>query len=304
MVQPKYSPEEALQRIKLMMKYDTSKTLNENKIIIEQISPSAAMWGTSGAISGSMIGATAAGAAGAAAGSVVPVVGTAVGFVVGAGLGMLIDWWAKKDLGSEGFKQVMSACSSKGADKLVPQLSKADIRNIAYAIEDAKGDWNDDEDAIKSAIERIPTIGDLCAVDKKISGGLYQFLNDLTDSPDEWKMFTRPLVGMVEDTEFVVNPEEEKKQDGSKPPKPTKTGYTPCSGTYKYTCKSPVIATVQRCLKIKDDGLFGPNTRDALSAKGYTTFTDADVDKICNKPAPPTVNSDEEDVEGSDPNQI
>lgn len=37
MVQPKYSPEEALQRVKLMMGYDTNKTLKENKeIIFEQ----------------------------------------------------------------------------------------------------------------------------------------------------------------------------------------------------------------------------------------------------------------------------
>ena len=37
MVQPKYSPEEALQRVKLMMGYDTKKTLKENKeIIFEQ----------------------------------------------------------------------------------------------------------------------------------------------------------------------------------------------------------------------------------------------------------------------------
>ena len=37
MVQPKYSPEEALQRAKLMMGYDTRKTLKENKeIIFEQ----------------------------------------------------------------------------------------------------------------------------------------------------------------------------------------------------------------------------------------------------------------------------
>jgi hypothetical protein len=31
MVQPKYSPEEALDRVKLMMGYNSSKTLNENK---------------------------------------------------------------------------------------------------------------------------------------------------------------------------------------------------------------------------------------------------------------------------------
>jgi len=37
MVQPKYSPEEALQRIKLMMKYDLSKTSTENiKVVSEQ----------------------------------------------------------------------------------------------------------------------------------------------------------------------------------------------------------------------------------------------------------------------------
>jgi hypothetical protein len=30
MVQPKYSPEEALERVKLMMKYDLSKTSTEN----------------------------------------------------------------------------------------------------------------------------------------------------------------------------------------------------------------------------------------------------------------------------------
>lgn len=40
MVQPKYSPEEALQRVKLMMNYDLSKTSVENtKIVSEQNNP-------------------------------------------------------------------------------------------------------------------------------------------------------------------------------------------------------------------------------------------------------------------------
>jgi hypothetical protein len=34
MVQPQYSPAEALNRVKLMMGYDSSKTLNENKSVI------------------------------------------------------------------------------------------------------------------------------------------------------------------------------------------------------------------------------------------------------------------------------
>ena len=38
MVQPKYSPEESLQRVKLMMGYDMKKTLKENReVILEQI---------------------------------------------------------------------------------------------------------------------------------------------------------------------------------------------------------------------------------------------------------------------------
>jgi hypothetical protein len=39
MVQPKYSPEEALERVKLMMKYDMGKTLNENKQLLNPSLP-------------------------------------------------------------------------------------------------------------------------------------------------------------------------------------------------------------------------------------------------------------------------
>ena len=35
MIQPKYSPQEALERMKLMMEYDSSKTYTENKVIVE-----------------------------------------------------------------------------------------------------------------------------------------------------------------------------------------------------------------------------------------------------------------------------
>ena len=39
MVHPKYSPEEALQRMKLMMEYDSSRTYTENKVIVENKKP-------------------------------------------------------------------------------------------------------------------------------------------------------------------------------------------------------------------------------------------------------------------------
>jgi phage tail tape-measure protein len=74
-----------------MMKYDTSKTLNENKkVIFEQsyVDPaavgSAAVLGGVGTYAGAIAGA----AYGATAGSMVfPVVGTAIGALAGLGLG-------------------------------------------------------------------------------------------------------------------------------------------------------------------------------------------------------------------------
>jgi hypothetical protein len=314
MVQPKYSPEEALQRIKLMMEYNTSKTLDENKkIISEQTAGNITDPGTLGTgLVGAGVGATIAGggiaaamATGASLGSVFPVVGTAIGALAGVGVGMLAQWYANKDYGKSGFEQVMSAC--KSASKMVPKMSKSDIRTIAYQIEDAKGQWNDDEDAIASALQKIESVADLCAVDKKVTGGLLEFLDNLTESPDEWKMFTRPLAGMIEDTEVILTPEEQKKTGGGGGGGSKKSGlkYNPCSGTYKYGCKSDTIAKVQGCLGFTGraiDGKFGPNTKAALGAKGFTSFTDADVTKICEKTTPvvePEISGEVQSISGS-----
>jgi hypothetical protein len=284
MKQPEYSPLEALERIKLMMKYDMSKTLNENKQVIKEqlYDPTVLATGTAGAVTGAGI----AGGlwAGAAAGTAVfPVVGTAVGALVGLGLGALGNWAANHDYGETGFRQVMSACSAKGASKLVPKLSNADVRQIAYSIEDAKDPFNDDESAIVSALTKIPTIADLCAVDKKIPGGLVEFLDGLTDSPGEWKMFTRPLADMIEDSEIILTDEEQKKVSGTT--KTTTTKYKSCSGTYTQGCYSEVIKQVQSCLGgLVIDGKFGPKTNEKLKSVGFSSgFSDNDVDKICDK---------------------
>ena len=313
MVHPKYSPEEALERVKLMMKYDTSKTLNENReIIFEQPSPAGVTAGATGAlVAGGAAAAKVAGgaaalgtakglaAAGAAAFTAPILVPVAAGAAAAYGLYKLVDWAVNHDLGQSGFEQVMSACKADGIDKLVKKLSNAEVRQIAYNIQDAKGAWNDDEDAIVAALTEIPTVADLCAVDKKIPGGLVQFLDDLTDSPDEWKMFTRTLEGMIEDTEIVVTPED---KDDTKPI--TGGGYKDCAGSYSFGCKADAIAKVQACLGLVADGKFGPKTQAALTAKGFTSFTDAEVDKICGKTTTPEVDSDFEDVDGDDANDL
>ena len=312
MVQPKYSPEEALQRIKLMMEYDSSKTLDENKkVISEQPSPAELSLGAGGAVAGGAVaagglGALALATKGAIAGTAAfPVVGTAVGALAGLGLGALLNWGVNKDKGKEGFALLMAACKSPGASKLVKKMSSSEIRSIAFTIEDAKGDWNDDEDAIAGALQKIETIADLCAVDKKVPGGLVEFLDGITDSPKEWRMFTRPIEGMIEDTEVLLTPEQQKKTGGGGSGKGggSKTGgYKPCSGTYSKGCKSDTIAKVQGCLGLVTDGKFGPKTLAALSGKGFTTFTDADVTKICqSKPTEvePEISGEEQGISGN-----
>jgi hypothetical protein len=293
---------EALERALLLMKYDSKKTLTENKqTIFEQTSSQVAGSAAGGILAAGAGAGSAAALAGflGATGSAVPIVGTAAGIIIGYGLGTLIDWAANHDYGADGFKKVMSACSAAGASKLVPQLSKSDIRQIAYAIEDSKGDWNDDENTIASELQKIPTIADLCAVNMKISGGLYQFLDNLTDSPDEWKMFTRPLAGMIEDTEIMLTPEEQEKagvtaKDGKKgggSSAANTMGYKLCTGKYVKGCKSPRIKELQNCLGTsytgKNDIYFGDLTQAALKANGYESgVTDADIDKICQKESP------------------
>ena len=309
---------EALERALLLMKYDSKKTLTENKqAIFEQTigdlsNPTTLSAGALGAGLGAATAAGSFAALGASIGTgTFPVVGTAIGAALGLGIGVLTDWFANQDFGKEGFEQVMSACKSPAAKKLVPRLSKSDIRSIAYAIEDSKGTWDDDEKTIAAELQKIPTIADLCAVNMKITGGLVQFLDNLTDSPDEWKMFTRPLAGMIEDTEIMLTPEEQEKagvtaKDGKKgggSSAANTMGYKLCTGKYVKGCKSPRIKELQICLGTaytgKNDIYFGDLTQAALKANGYESgVTDADIDKICNKEIDsPVVDSDSLNVQ-------
>jgi hypothetical protein len=80
-------------------------------------------------------------------------------------------------------------------------------------------------------------------------------------------------------------------------------GYKLCSGTYEKGCKSDVIAKVQGCLGLVTDGKFGPKTLSALSGKGFTTFKDADVTKICEKTTTtvePEISGEEQRINGND----
>jgi hypothetical protein len=324
MVQPKYSPEEALHRIKLMMEYDSSKTLTENKKVIKEqyVAPAAAATAAGAAIGGGTMAATAGSTFGASV--IVPVMSalgvgaTAAGAIVGGAASLailpLVYWLVTKDTGAKKVKKMFEMCSSDAAKiaKLPRKLQDTDLRSITDDIEDAI--VNDsygfqggtDEEKLFGAFKQLElgTASDFCALVKYYnshsdSGDLFDDLDSDIDAESEWKQIYRPIRNCVEDSLMSLKdekPEEKKKSDSGGKNKGKTGGYKPCSGTYSYGCKSDVIGKVQGCLGLVVDGKFGPKTKASLSGKGFTTFTDADVDRICSK-TQPTPTKDEFSVQ-------
>ena len=281
MIQPKYSPEEALQRAKLMMKYDTSKTLNENKEAINEIGPLVIPAITIGAPW--LLG---GGAAGLAA------IGTWIYNVQGGG-----DSFAKT-------KAFFDGCNTQ-FNKLKPTLDKSQHREAASQIYNAVEGLGTDEDAIREALMSMPTVADLCQMYKfyqQTYGDLYKDLDGDIDGEDFRKYVWSAMAGQIADAQEDLEKaqdetvtQDEKKKTGQK--REGGTGYKSCSGTYSFGCKSEKIAQVQACLGLVVDGKFGPKTQKALKNKGFDSFTDADYNKIC---ATKEVDTDIEDVDSSD----
>ena len=325
MVQPKYSPEEALQRIKLMMEYDSSKTLNENKKVISEqyVAPTVAA-GATGALAGAGVAAanTTAGAS-----VIVPVMtalgvgATAATAIVGGAAALavlpLAYWLITKDTGANKVKKMFEMCSTDSAKiaKLQRKIQDSELRSISDDIEDAI--INDsfgfqggtDEEKLFGAFKKLEagTASDFCALVKiynrnSDSGDLFDDLDSDIDAESEWKQIFRPIRNCVEDSLLGLQDEGKKEEGKKEGGGGSKTGgYKACSGTYSKGCKSDVIAKVQGCLGLVTDGKFGPKTQAALSGKGFTTFTDADVTKICqSKPAEvePEISGEEQRISG------
>ena len=282
MVQPKYSPEEALQRIKLMMEYDTSKTLNENVETIKQPINEA-----------------------------IPLLLTlpwliGYGVTAAAGIGT---WIYNVQGGGDAFSKAQTffaGCSSLDKN-LKPLQSKGDHREAADSIYNAIEGIGTDEDAIKGAISSMESVADLCAMYKyynKTYGDLYEDLDGDLDGESFRRYVWSSIAPIVDDAEEDLA---KAKQEGGGKTGGGKTGggtggYKSCSGTYEKGCKSDTIAKVQGCLGLVADGKFGPKTLAALSGKGFSKFTDADVTKICEKTTTvvePEVSGEVESISGN-----
>ena len=254
MVHPQYSPQEALERVKLMMKYDTSKTLNENVESIKQpineivFALPAVPWLLAGGAS------------------------------VLAGIGT---WIYNTQGGGDSFtktKAFFAGCSKNMKD-LKPTVDKSTYRGAADSIYSAIEGFGTNKDAIKAALNSMPTVADLCALNSWYAtqyGDLYDDLDSDIDGTDFTKYVWSAIAPKIADAEDDLS---QAKTDGGK----TGSGYKACTGTYSMGCTSEAVKQVQSCLGLVADGKYGPKTNVKLKEIGFNSFQDADIDKICNK---------------------
>ena len=337
MVQPKYNPQESLERIKLMMNYDTSKTLNENRELINEeyhwllpngtVTAGSALVGKipKGARAFSSLAAarTAAaalstgGAAAAGAGGIgssiaalaTNPIGWAIGGTIAAGA---LGYWLYDSINNgmptaAKVESFLNSCSSQSKN-LKQVASDAQITSAAEKINASIEGIGTNEDDIKSAIESMGNVADLCALKTKYDaryGSLYEDLDGDIDGTD-WKTYVwAPMQTIIEKSAEKIEEVKPKKEDngggGS-------GGYKACKGTYSMGCISDVISTVQSCIGLVTDGKYGPKTNAKLKELGYNSFSDADVDKICNKqsspekPETPEIDGEEITVDTTDTN--
>ena len=227
--------DEQIERALLMMKYNTSKTLTENKETIKPLLKEDVPTVAAGsAIGGAALGAyaipssmsIASGGAGAVAGTtnLAAGVATALGtsFTVGAAIVggaaaaavlPLAYWFIRKDTGAaSSVKAIFQMCSTNPSiAKLERKISDSEIRNIADEIYDAINYSTlgfmagTDEEKLYAAFQNVSkgTAADVCALYARYTstrGELYDEIDGDIDSPDEWEQIYRPLRNCVEDS--------------------------------------------------------------------------------------------------------
>jgi len=260
MKRQEYNTKEALERVKLMMNYDSRKTLTENKEAISEGPGTAAAVGAGG---GAVVG------AGAAALGVLPGTATVAGLgtigvtgiggaaeVIGAFLGIglsggaaviggaaalavvpLVYWLITKDTGSEKVKKMIQYCSSDATNvaKLERKISDGEIRNMADAITDAINYETlgflagTDEDSLYQTFGQLTngTASDFCALvnyynKNNADVDLFDDLDSDIDEESVWTKIYRPIRNCVEDSLLKLKDENPCKEGEIMDPKTKK----------------------------------------------------------------------------------
>lgn len=305
-------------RALLLMKYDTKKTLSENKENIKNtlnedvpgVAVGSAVGGAglgvgaaalgAGTLAGGSVGTTAmavGSALGAASGGAALALGAAVlGGAAAVAVVPLAYWLITKDNGADRVKKFFDMCSTnKNIEKLERKINDGTIRDIADSIYDSIEGVGTDEESLFQSFNKVSegTASDVCRLVSYYNteyGDLWDDLDSDIDAESEWNKIYRPLRNCVEDSLLKLKEQDPVQQcpPGTKLVNGKCVGgggsWKDCKGTYTRGCKSDVIAKVQKCLGLTPDGKFGPKTDAALKSKGFTNgFTDEDVTKICNR---------------------
>lgn len=232
--------DESIERALLLMKYNSSKTLTENKedvkpLLKEDVGSVATGSAIAGAGVGAGIGAalptsmavsaagTGAVGTGAASGLVYGLAGylgvgaATAGAIVGGAAALAVVpiayWFIRKDTGAAAsVKALFQMCSANpGITKLKRKISDSEIRNLSDKIYDAVNYSTmgfmagTDEESLYDAFTAVGqgTASDVCALYNyytRTRTELYEDLDSDIDSPDEWEQIYRPLRNCVEDS--------------------------------------------------------------------------------------------------------
>lgn len=259
MVQPKHNPQEALERMKLMMKYDSSKTLTENvEVIKENKKPINEQWQIPAAIWA---------------------------------------WWNYSNKFTDAAQKVKGAF--QGCSTLLKQSQPStdvDFAGAADKINQAVNVWNGtDEEAVRDAFKMMKTPADICKLEEEYRNKYSDLYTDLDGdfSGSDWNTYIwSPIYDIMSKIpkEDEVKKDETKKDETKKDETKKVSQYKSCPDTFPINkfCKNDTIRKVQGCLGIKADGAFGPATQAALEGKGLagTQITQDSVDKACGGSTP------------------
>lgn len=306
MIQPKYSPEEALQRVKLMMGYDLKKSLRENKeIIFEQsndeitkniaYSIDAAAWRHTFGAPGEILDA-------------VKKIKTPIQFYninaylksekskIKRSFGQIIPYCftSNNDLNNKQLEEIKTHLESLGfkidAKPITFNSKKGEIYPAVFKITGAPQPNNSKTISVTEISQRQQNINNIyCSVDLSTNIIKNKYSNYYNN---------KPLDEFIKNQKVTPEEIEIAKKSCTKPVKSnaSKEVYTFCDGVYKRKCKSSLIKKAQACLGMPEKyqtGNFGPITQGELKKKFpqfETQFTTDDVySTICKGTSPATV---------------
>jgi hypothetical protein len=264
----------------LLMKYDTKKTLSENKENIKNTLnedvPGVAVGSAVGG-AGLGVGAAALGAgtlAGGSVGTTAMAVGSALGAASGGGAALALGaavlggaaavavvplayWLITKDNGADRVKKFFDMCSTnKNIEKLERKINDGTIRDIADSIYDSIEGVGTDEESLFQSFNKVSegTASDVCRLVSYYNteyGDLWDDLDSDIDAESEWNKIYRPLRNCVEDSLLKIkeqDPEQKCPQGQYFNPKTNKCQATNCGGCVPTPCPAGTKIVNGKCI--------------------------------------------------------